>query len=406
MLPITITGSSFDRAARPRRAIAAALVLAFVAMGLSACLSTPADTSKVRLVSTKTVDGWTYDFYRNSAYPCSIGGYQTFVIGRRVGSSASDRRPLWVKLRGGGAGWFDASGKPQPSAANKSESDLDTLLQFDSAGLMADVKAAPEGFRILIVSMCSHDVYGGDNTVDPHNPNKTPEGKPRPTTGLVATKAAIQYTLDHYRSPDYFLQGTSAGGAGSFGVAWALQQQGIAPTGFIADSGNIDLQWEHDVVAQGITQGDCAQNSPERAAGVIGRVSPELAKAANQSDLLISSGRLTVPVAHVWNHGDQNVCGDAPMTCTLRDGSHVTLTAADCHHENLRRAIAAEGPDSTSINVGVCVEGTVTDQACDRHVVTAGTPHATNSDTTHGVPADFQAYVLSWVRARLADDPT
>ena len=393
------------RVHRPRRAVDATLVLVFVTVGLSACLASPASIAKVSYVSSKTVDGWKYDLYRNTAYPCSISGYQTFAIGTKVGGPThASSRPLWVKMRGGGAGWFDSKGKPQPSAGVKSESSLDELLSFDSAGLMADVKAAPEGFRTLIVSMCSHDVYGGDNTPDPHNPNKTPDGKLRPTTGLVATKAAIQYTMAHYATSDYILQGTSAGSAGSFGVAWALQQQGIPPTAFIADSGNIDLQWEHDVVAQGITQGDCSQNSPERAAGVIGRVSPELASPDAQSDLLISSGKLTVPVAHVWNHGDQNVCGDVSMTCTLRNGSKVTLTAADCHHENLRRAIAAEGAGSRSINVPVCVEGTVKDQACDRHVVTAGTPHAVNTDTTHGIPADYQAYLLTWVRARLADD--
>jgi hypothetical protein len=48
------------------------------------------------------------------------------------------------------------------------------------------------GFRTLAVSYCSHDVYAGADTPDLHNPNTTPDGKPRNTNGVLATKAAIQ----------------------------------------------------------------------------------------------------------------------------------------------------------------------------------------------------------------------
>src|SRR3954471_910417 len=167
------------------------LALAVLLAGtLSSCLAVPGDTAKVVKIDSADVDGWHYDYYRNPAYPCSIRGYQTFAIGTRIGSSATASRPLWVRMRGGGVGWFDEDGTPQPTAGNKSEIDLAALLQFDSPGLMASVKAAPEGFRVLLVSMGSHDVYAGNNTADPHNPNTTPDGKPRPTTGLISTKAA------------------------------------------------------------------------------------------------------------------------------------------------------------------------------------------------------------------------
>src|SRR4051812_9540612 len=265
--PAPVTLPRRPRAAlRPLALVATVVVLAG---SLSGCLFVKGDTSKVTLVSSRTIDGWQYDFYRNTAYPCSISGYQTFIIGRRVGSSTTVDHPLWVKMRGGGAGWFSADGKPQPSAAVKTEQDFDTLLHYDTDGLMASVKAAPEKFRILIVSMCSHDIYGGMNTADPHNPNKTPDGKPRPTTGLISTKAAIQYTTAKYRSSDFVLHGTSAGGAGSFNVAWSLQLQGMAPTAFISDSGVVDQQWEHDVVAQHIAGSTgCDKTGDDRTGGV------------------------------------------------------------------------------------------------------------------------------------------
>ena len=111
------------------------------------------------------------------------------------------------------------------------ESTLSDLLQFDTPGLMASVKAAPEGFRVLLVSMCSHDLYGGNNTADPNNPNLTAAGSPVTTNGLIATKAAVQYTQAQYPTTKFFLHGTSAGGAGTFAVAWGLQLQGDPPAG-------------------------------------------------------------------------------------------------------------------------------------------------------------------------------
>ena len=47
-------------------------------------------------------------------------------------------RPLWVKMRGGGAGWFDTDGTPQPTAGVKSEESLTQQLKYDTPGLMAE----------------------------------------------------------------------------------------------------------------------------------------------------------------------------------------------------------------------------------------------------------------------------
>jgi len=373
-----------------------ALVLAALLAGtLTSCLSVPGKTDRISKIDSADVDGWHFDYYRNLAYPCSIRGYQTFAIGTRTGSSASAARPLWVKMRGGGVGWFDDEGQPQPSAGNKSEIDLDTMLNFDTPGLMASVKAAPEGFRVLLVSMCSHDVYGGNDSPDPHNPNTTPDGKPRPTTGLISTKAAIQFTRTAYPTTRYFLHGTSAGGAGSVHVAWALQQQGIAPAGLVSDSGIIDQAWEVDAVAQGA----CPDDPDKQRGGVAARIDPDVIKPENQPDFLVARGDLTVPVMHVWNHADQNSCGATPMQCRLRNGSTVTLGAADCRHENLRRAIAGLGSGSRSVNLPVCVTASG-GPACGVHVVTT---RANGVNTDPSGPRDYQAAILTWVRARLAD---
>src|SRR3954454_25330353 len=99
--------------ARVRKFRIAFLFVAAIAV-IAACdpLTLPADTSKIALVSTTTAGGWKYDYYRNSAYPCAVSGYQTFVVGTKVGSSNPAPAPLWAFMHGGGAGYFDVNGNP------------------------------------------------------------------------------------------------------------------------------------------------------------------------------------------------------------------------------------------------------------------------------------------------------
>ncbi|MBV9951460.1 MAG: hypothetical protein JO291_05885, partial [Acidimicrobiia bacterium] len=303
------------------RRVIAALLTVGLAAGLTGCLPAPGSTKQVVRIDSRDVNGWHFDYFENRAYPCSIRGYQTFAIGTKIGSSARAARPLWVRMRGGGVGWFSDDGKPQPTAGQKSEVDLTTLLTFDDGGLTAKVKAAPEGFRLLLVSMCSHDIYGGTNQIDPHNPYTTPDGGPRRTNGLIATKAAIQYARAAYPTTKFFLHGTSAGGAGTFNVAYGLQQQGLPPAGIVSDSGVVDVAWQQAVADQGTCPAD---REPKDVAAIVARIDPELADPNNQPDLLVSRGDLTVPIMHVWNHGDHNVCGSTPMACPLRNGTTIT----------------------------------------------------------------------------------
>jgi hypothetical protein len=378
-----------------------ALVVAVVAAlsGLTACntLLLPGNTSSITFVSTTTTGGWRYDYYRNNAYPCSVSGYQTFVVGTRVGSSDTAGRPLWVFMHGGGAGYFDTSGQPVPGPGQKVEESAASLMtHLTNNGLLGRIRADAAGFRTVAVSYCSHDIYAGANTPDPHNPNTTPDGKPRPTNGVYATKAAIQYVLDHYPTTKTFLHGTSAGSAGTFGVAWAMQLQGIAPAGVVADASLVNAE----AFAAADAAGYCTDNNdPARVAAISARIQPDLANIANEPDKLVSSGRLTVPILHIWNHGDSNTCGSPPIACPMRDGSVVTLGLTDCIHEPMRRAIAALGPTSRSKNYPVCVDNDATPD-CSLHVVTSRI-HLTNTDPS--TPADYLGGIVTWVDARLTD---
>jgi hypothetical protein len=391
---------------KPAR-IASLLVL--LALGLSSAATaqaqapfdSPGKTDRIEYVNSSTTpDGFTWDLYRNLSYPCSVSGYQTFAVGTRTGSSPTEARPLWVRMRGGGVGYFSPDGQPQPSANNKVEEDIGSLAQVatDSA-LNQLVNADPAGFRDLSVSMCNHDIYGGGDQPDPNNPNLTPDGQPRTTNGLFATKAAIRWTQDHYPTTRTFLHGTSAGSYGGYGVAWSLQLEDRPVAGFVADSGVPNRQYEQDLNAQATP---CARGT--EAVSIIGaRLHPTLTDPANQPDLLVSRGDLTAPVFNIWDRDDQQSCGADQVSCTMPDGSVTVMGSMECKMDRISKAIAALPADRGSRTLRVCVAAQGSPPGtCNRHVVT-GTSNFPNTDPAG--PADYNAAIMDWVRERLADTP-
>ena len=386
----------------PRRRLLSVLAIGAAAVALAGCyapLPSAGKTDKIEFVSPSTSGGWKFDYYRIRSYPCSISGYQTFVIGTKVGSSDTQTRPLWVRMRGGGVGFFDANGDPQPSAGNKSEESAATSISFvaDKA-LTGLVRGDPAGFRLVSVSMCDHDIYTGGDQPDPNNPNKTPDGQLRSVNGLFATKAAIQFAKSKYPTGKTFLHGTSAGSAGVFSVAYGMQLQGVPPAGAVADSGVVNVEGEQALNAQGV----CSPGGRDAAAleAIRARLHPDLAKIENEPDKLIRRGELTVPFLHTWSRADPNVCGAAPVSCPLRDGSSANMGAADCIHEPVRAAIASLGPSSRSRNLRLCVSPAASPGSCATHVVT-NKDGGVNTDPAEA--ADYLATIMDWVHARLGD---
>jgi hypothetical protein len=378
------------------RRFAGCLAVTVLVAGLcSSCLLTPGDTSKITLVSSTTLNGWRYDYYRNNAYPCSISGYQTFVVGTKVGSSPSASAPLFVWMHGGGVGWFDSTGTPRPDTQQMTEQSASTLQStLTNAGLLTSIRNDPAGFRVLAVSYCNRDVYSGADVRDPNNPNLNPDGSPKTTNGLVATKAAIAFEQSTYPTSKYFLAGGSAGSAGAYEVAWAEQASGDPPAGVVGDASVINAEQGEAAYQQGI----CKNAVFGPAASIVQqRFTPEI-NIDNEPDKLVSRGQLTVPLLHIWNHGDTNTCGSTTMQCLLRDGSVVPMGATDCNHEPLAAAITASG-NSRSMNLPVCVDDDTTPN-CSLHVVTT---HAGLTNTDPSTPPDYLAAVVAWVDARLTD---
>ena len=234
------------------------LVALLIAAACVPPLSSPGNTGSIQLVSTSVGSGYRVEYYRNTAYPCSISGYQTFTITYRESQPTTTAAPLWTYLHGGAVGWFDSSGKPRPDDAYMREESASSLTG-PGGGLTGKVLADPAGFRLLRTSMCNRDLYSGAGLVDPNNPNKLENGSARTTNGLLATKAAIQFARDRFATTKHFLHGGSAGSIGTYSVGWSLQQQGLAPAGIVADSFVLNQEW-----GQAVQRRACRARPPSR----------------------------------------------------------------------------------------------------------------------------------------------
>lgn len=355
-------------------------------------------TSGIHHVATTQRGVWRYDQYRNPAYPCSTSGSSTFTIATRTDVSADAVRPLWVYLHGGGFGYFDSHGGPQPGTGLMVEETPLRQVGFlergdsNSGGVLAEVRAATDatsGYRMLAVSMCNHDGYMGGVDRDPNHPFGLPVG------GLAATKAAIAFTLRTVPTDDYLLHGTSSGSFGAWGVAWAMDEMGVPAAGVIGDSGIFNEAYEGAVVGEK----GCGDPYAEGYTTFRRRVHPDLRGAANRPGALVADGRISSPVLDVYVPNDPIWCGDNPVSCPV-GGVTVPMGATDCMHEEMTRAIAAQGPASRSATMKVCVDDPRLVGDCDRHVPSV----ITGAVSDPLPPRNFQAAIMRWARDRLSDD--
>lgn len=199
-------------------------------------------------VETNTLE---LDFYRNTAYSCGFSGNYTFLVVEPV-NNAGVEAPLWVFLHGGGAGYFDeqqsykigvtpnASATPREPNSHNTEKTLERLrddqLLYRTTNNNGQIinstisRRIMEGYRILIVSMCDHDLHSGMGTPYLNNPDG---GE---VNGLQANMAAIDYTVANYPTTHVFAHGTSAGSIGAFNLAYAYNFELVSLSGIVMDS--------------------------------------------------------------------------------------------------------------------------------------------------------------------------
>ena len=186
------------------------------------------------------------DYYVNYEYECGLSGYYTSLVINPINQPDADA-PLWVWLHGGGTGYWDEEGIYHSTIGQ----DQDTMNHQEDAaklrwhvevrmetnqGILEDQtlkRRIEEGYRVLVVSLCDHDLYLGMGTTYPNHPTN-PDAQ---VNGLQATMAAIDHAISSYPTTQVWAHGTSAGGHGVWGLATSYAAEGNPITGIISDSG-------------------------------------------------------------------------------------------------------------------------------------------------------------------------
>lgn len=205
------------------------------------------DTSQIVLDYEETAGGfgvtWELDYYVNGAYGCGISGNYSFLVMNPADDPTAEA-PLWVYMHGGGMGYYDDQqiyrtlvfqnentwnhqetfsdlwdGEVRRRTVDDNNQPIDQTL----------ARRIQEGYRLLVVSMCDHDLFSGVGTPYLNNPNG---GE---VNGLEGTMAAVDYVVANYPTTHVFTHGTSAGASGVWALSFAYAAEGTPLTAGIAD---------------------------------------------------------------------------------------------------------------------------------------------------------------------------
>jgi hypothetical protein len=298
------------------------------------------------------------DFYRNLAYECGLSGNYTFLV-IEPRDNPGGVAPLWVYLHGGGVGAYDDQGvywgtlNQTEDTWNHEESleDLrDFRLPIAGNGNLRDNtrgRRLAEGYRMLIVSMCDHDIYAGLGTPYPNNPNPGAE-----VNGLQATMAAVEYTVANYPTTDVFAHGTSAGSNGVYYLSYGFAGAGVQLTGTIMDSTFPTPRYfplfDAFVGVPGFPfRAGFDYDDVVEKLGVLGDVTLE-----NHTEAVVNAGFTHVPLLVMGGDADPFCAGDqAPIAEATTAG----LNNCDWYYDGVRQAVAAQpgSPHQVSILDGV-----------------------------------------------------
>ena len=357
------TPHSIDSGRRlnPKRSCGLAAAVAIFALVASACI--PRDTTQIALTQESAANAlgltWELDFYRNTAYECGLSGNYTFLVMNPAGDPDAEA-PLWVYLHGGGVGYYDDTGT-YVAVKNQTENTFNHEETFTDLFTDQVVRHSfntntnqpidstlkrriEEGYRVLAVSMCDHDLYSGLGTPYPNNPNPDAE-----VNGLEATMAAIDYTAANYATTHVFAHGTSAGSIGAWSLASSYGFEGTPLTAVVADS------WI--TTPRILTTADAFSGEPGYPFGSefeVQGVSDKVGFFARTDipawpEAQIADGDFREVPALFIGGDDDPFCGgnQAPLAEAVADG----LSNCNWLHDGLRQSIDAQGDTPHALHI-------------------------------------------------------
>lgn len=296
---------------------------------------------------------WELEFYRNLKYEGGLSGNYTFLVINPANNPDAEA-PLWVYLHGGGVGYYDdQGGYPtvlwQTEDTYNHEETFEALFEGEVRRLTVNQDVEPmepidqtlkrrieEGYRILVVSYCDHDLYSGLGTLYPNNPVG---GE---VNGLQATMAAIDFTAANYPTTHVFAHGASAGSVGAFSLAISYAAEGTRLTAIVADSSIMTPRkltiFDYFAGAPGFPFG--AEFDPQGVIDKVGIFADPLQPFLPET--MVNDGFADVPCLFIGGDTDPFDAGDQPpIPEAIAEG----LNNVDWVYDGLRQAVANQ-PDS------------------------------------------------------------
>lgn len=285
--------------------------------------------------------------YRDGAHRCGLSGNHLFVVVDPANSSA--RRPLWVRLKAGGGGYFDEQGVYHTGGVDPHNTDPLTELSEDElmSLFLADAfdgervrdslvgRRLSEGYRFLLLGTCDHDVHAGIG--QPH-PNHPEADSPDPPTvdGLLASMAALDFTGANFETGSVVLHGLSAGAFGAYNMAYAYAREGTFVSAAVADSG-LATPRMHDAFDANCTLGQQRDRTLSLTA-LEAKLGPFFSHPSLVPEGAIARGFRDVPLFFVAGGVDDRCCSsEHTLAMGLENCAYV--------HGGLTEAVAIHAPD-------------------------------------------------------------
>ncbi len=340
------------------------------------------DSNKHTLIEERDERIAGYDFhvslYRNSAYECGAEGYQTYGV-IEPKDSIGKEVPTLIYIRGGSVGHYAPDGKYVGGLSKLYEPNLEQTVENPLSFLMNKEyhfyhDLIEDGYRIMAVSYCDHDIYAGVGQKDPYNPNASAR-----VDGFLALRSSVDHYIETYPTPYFFVHGTSAGASGVWLLGldiWAQGEErpplaGLIPDAFL-NSPRMDIFFKNACLPE-VYQGDKDWDILQERVGVLGTDPTYYMENA------VNNTAWDIPLYIPYATGDDRCCGDKPLVEEADAGGFENN--CDFQYDPIVSIINSKGsPLYQYYRLDV-----------DKHVLLDGNK---SPDTR-----DLHADVLSWIRA-------
>ena len=327
------------------------LLCAAVVTALTACsaegstITPPFDTTQIHKVGEQVTRIGDVDYlgtyYENEAYACGRTGVFPFLVLEQkdlVGAA----RPVWVMLRGDGVGFYQSSGRYVGGEEHNDEESAATLRAMvldylgpdgDSDTFIGDRIRA--GDRVILGSLCDHDLMLGLGQPDPNSPiGGRAEGLLANLSMLDAVETGAP-NVERRPTSSTWIFGTGAGSYGAYALAHNLWLRDETVSGLVMDSGVLGAR----TFTLFNVRRDTVANSDILAA----KLGPYFTDSRLWAENAIARG-FDVPLFDVTEMGDTECGGQEHLVAQARAAGYLGNCA--WLHGGLAEAIASSGnPD-------------------------------------------------------------